>query len=543
MNRKKRVGIAAGLVVIGVLAIGWMGLSFVRSAKAQAEKQKITGLKVERGDLVVRVVETGTVDAVTSVEVKSRVDGQVAQLLVKEGDEVTSGQLVAVIDPRETQLRVAESRAQLRGAQSAVRRAGVELAQRRITAKTNFERARLRLAQLERESANQPTLTGSSIDSAEAAYRQAMQTREKLIRVSHPNEKVSVETTYADTKSALENAQREARRRKELLAKGYVSERESQDADVNLAAAQARFSSAEARLRQLKAQQEIEREEAEQGIKRAQADLARARAGRIDDFKMRQELARSRQDLKDAEAALRDPELLAASQAQSQASVDQIIASLSDAERRLGETEIRAPRKGVIARRLVQQGEMVTAVGGFNSGTPIVKLEDRSAMLIKLSINEIDVAKLKLGMRAEVAVDALPGKTYSGEVTKIAPTSNVAAANSGGSTPVVKYDVEITLKNPTPDLKSGLSARCTVKVTELKNVVKIPIEYMGRDGAERFVMVKSAGADPKRVTITTGIETGAFVEVKSGIKVGDSIVLPKFVGPKRAGAFDGPGGN
>src|SRR5688500_8305406 len=104
------------LVVTVVLVVA---VALVLRAGGRPDEKKESLATVTRGELIVKVVETGTIDAVKSVEVKSRASGRLARLLVDEGDFVEKGQLIGVIDPRETQLRVEQDAAQLRGARSA----------------------------------------------------------------------------------------------------------------------------------------------------------------------------------------------------------------------------------------------------------------------------------------------------------------------------------------------------------------------------------------------------------------------------------------
>lgn len=178
-------------------------------------------------------------------------------------------------------------------------------------------------------------------------------------------------------------------------------------------------------------------------------------------------------------------------------------------------------------------------------------------MLIKLDINEIDVAKLKIGMDAEVSVDALPGQKFIGKIAKIAPASKStgAAAGNTGSDPVVKYEVEVRLEQADPKLKSGMSAKCTMTSQKAANVLKIPLEYLGRDGDSYYIALADEGADAKagdpagpelktnRVKVTIGLQDSNSVEIKTGTTAGTKIFKPKFTGPKRKGAQFGPDDN
>jgi len=330
------------------------------------------------------------------------------------------------------------------------------------------------------------------------------------------------------------------------LAKGYVPKRDVETAQMDLNSAKTRLNTAEQKLARLPAEQQLEVRQAEERIKDTKAALDRSIANRIQDDSKRDEYIRALNDLRDAQTSLRDVEALRAGKNQQLASVEQIQTQLSDALRQLGETEIRAPVSGIVSKRLVQEGELVSSLGSFSSGTPVVRIDDRSAMLIKLQINEIDVAKLKTGLATKVDVDAFPGKTFEGKVSKISPANTTASANNASTSgdPVVKYDVEVRMENAPDILKTGMSARCTMIVSELKNVLKLPAEFVGRDKDVRFVMVLPAGAkagDPKvqptRVVVKVGESVGAFTQVIEGVKEGDRVAKPAYNGPKRKGAM------
>ena len=153
---------------------------------------------------------------------------------------------------------------------------------------------------------------------------------------------------------------------------------------------------------------------------------------------------------------------------------------LGDAQRQLGETEIRAPVAGIVTKRYVQLGELVASLSSFSAGSPIFKIEDRSTMKVRLNINEIDVAKLTLAMDATVTVDAFTDRKFNGKVSKIAPASEMAAQGAAND-PVVKYIVEVTLDSSSPDLKSGMSAQCTMLVLNRPNVLRVQRDYVVKD--------------------------------------------------------------
>lgn len=554
--------VALILIVLVLLMGGCVAVTMMGGMQAAREKQaseaKANETKVERGDVDVTVIETGSLETESSVEVRSRVGGRIAKMMVDEGDHVKRGDLIAVIDPQETELQVKQNRAQVRGANANITRINVEIAQRRITARTNLERARLRVQQLNTELKAQPTISNATVRAAETAVATARKGHELLTQVTQPNAKTQVETAKLDAANNRDKAETELNRQRALYDKGYVSHREVEQAELTMQLAETKLRQATEALQRLDAEQKIERDQSQDRIRQAQADLDRAKANSIVDTTKKQQYQQAVQDLRDAETGLRDIDALIAQRAGSQATVEQLSSALQDAERQLSETQVRAPIDGVVTLRDIEVGELVSPQSGFSQGTTIVKIEDRSAMLVKLQINEIDVAKLKEGMAADITVDALPKQKFGGTVSKIAPAM-IQSGTGGALTndPVVKYEVEVRLNNVVEAIKSGMSAKCEMKVVDRSNVLRLPLEFVGEDSEGSYVMVKDATVKPKmdpktgkmksvggkRTEITTGVQNTSFVEVLSGIKEGETIVRPEYKGPPRQGMMQFGGGS
>lgn len=535
---KKPVLVIAA-VLVGVCGIGAVGLMRARGGNAGKTDNKDVH-KVAVGTITESVVDTGPIDAVQSVEVKSQVSGRLAKLLVEEGDVVKKGDLIAIIDPQETRNKVQSDEAQMRGALSSVRRTGIEITQRRVTAQAALDRARLRVQQLQQELNIQPNLTKLAIQQAEASYKSSLQKRDQLVKVTQPNERASVSTALGDARASLGNAENNLARKKVQYEKGFISLREYEDAKLELQLAESKLNVAQQRQDRLRENEALELAQANEAIRQSRAELDRSTANKIQDTTKRQEYLTAVASVRDAEAGLRDAEALIESRNQAQATVDQISNSLSESRRLLGETEIRAPIDGVVSKKLIQEGELVTSIGSFSNGSPIVRIEDRTTMIVKLDINEIDVAKLEISSAATITVDALPGQTFTGIVSKIAPSSTANANAQAGTDQVVRYQVEIRFNESNDTLKSGMNAKCTVQIKELKGVITIPAEYLGSDDKGTFVQLKPAkeGEESKRADVVVGAKSGATVEIKSGIKAGQEIVKPAFNGPARRGAFN-----
>jgi HlyD family secretion protein len=529
--------VLVSIVVVGIIVLCGFGSYIVKAMKnAKAGAADSNSATVTRGDVTNSIVETGTIDSVKTVEVKSRVSGRLAKLYVDEGDRVTQGQLIAVIDPLETKLLVEQNRAQLAGAVSSVQKQALEIQQRRITAQADYEQAKQRLIQLQAENQVQPTLTRSSIAQAQAALDSAIQDRDRLKNSNQPNQRVSAEASQRQAQANYDLAVNELKRQQGLLDKGFTATKVVENAQQQVDVTKAQLDLANDSLARLASQQQSELAKANEQVRESQAALISAKANSIQDVTKRQSYLSAQQDLAKAKAALEDIGIMQKGKATSQASVDQLNSVVNDAERQLGETQIKAPITGIVSKRLMQEGELVASLSSFSSGSPIVDIEDRTQMRVKLDVNEIDVAKMTINMPATVTVDALPTLKIHGSVRKISPSSD---AQSAGET-VVKYQVEIYLDNAPSTLRTGMSAKCSMDAQKRTNALQLPIEFVGKDGDQHFVMVAPANpkdpkAKPTKVNVQTGIETGSTIEILSGVTEGTKVTRPDFNGPVRKG--------
>lgn len=535
----KKIFPILGVAIILMCGFGSCAAVKVLAAAKSALAAKTDNLAtVTKGDVIDTVVETGTIDAVKTVEVKSRVSGRLAKLYVDAGDLVTQGQLIAEIDPLETKLLLEQNQAQLSGAISSVQKQRLEIEQRKVTAQADYEQAKQKLIQIEAQNGAQPTLTKAAIEQAQTALNSAIQDRDRLQNSVQPNERVSAKATQREAQANYDVAISELNRQQELLTKGYTPAKSVEDAKQQVDVTKAQLDVANDALARIDSQLKLELAKANEQIKQAQAALNSAKANSIQDVNKRQDYYSAQQDVAKAKAALEDIAIMEKGKDTSQATVDQMSSVVSDAQRQMKETQIRAPITGVVSKRLMQEGELVASLSSFSSGSPIVDIEDRRQMRVTLDVNEIDVAKMAINMPADVTVDALPAHPMHGVVKKISPSSETATA--GASDPVVKYQVEIYITDAPKELRSGMSAKCSMEVVKHPNVLQLPLEFVAKDGNQHYVEIPPANskdpkAQPLRQNVVTGAETGTNIEIVSGLAAGDKVQRPAFNGPARKG--------
>lgn len=181
----------------------------------------------------------------------------------------------------------------------------------------------------------------------------------------------------------------------------------------------------------------------------------------------------------------------------------------------IDEKKIYAPIDGVVGRKNIDAGELVTV------GTAVLTLFQSADLEISANIPESDIVKIKLGQNADLTLDALPaGEKLKAQVFEIEPASTVIQD-------VVYYKIKLKLDHQDERLKNGMSTDIDIRTEEKENVLVVPARAIKTEGTEKFVeILKDAKNNiTERKKITTGLEGDeGLVEVKSGLSGGEEVV-------------------
>jgi len=535
--QKRVLGCAIALAsVILCAGAGWV-IAGTRVEANPTDTERV--FTVERGDITVEVSESGAVEPVRVVEIKSRVPGRIESLFVDEGALVEQGQLLARIDPREIKQQVEQGSAQVESAQANAERARIALEIQAQQARLQLQQAQIRYEQAQREAETQPTLTQAAIKNAENALKTAQENLRLLREVKHPQERVEVANAVRDAETRLQDARRNLERLQNLLEKGYVSRQQVDAAQTQLVIAESQLRNVQQRQQQLAQQQAIELENAQAQVESAQAELERARASAVQDELKRKALEAARSDLENARLRLREIEMRQMELKQARASEKQAVSQFQNLMIQFSETDVRAPIRGVVTRRYREVGELVmSGTTGFGEGTPILQVADLSQMRVKLNLNELDVAKVRVGMPVEITVDALPDRKFRGTVRKIAPAAQTSGQNT--TLGVVKFAVEVYLSQTDNALRPGMTARCRIITAQKANALRLPLEAIGKEGDKAYVLrIVPNQTDPdgkpktEKVFVKVGLRSASHAEILEGLREGDRVQKPPFAGPQR----------
>lgn len=414
MSRRKKLLIAGALILV----VGGSGVGLTLASKGAKTAGQDT-VAVAKGPLKVVVAETGTIEPLTKVEIKSRVAGQVAELLVDVGDRVKKGQLLIQLD-----------------------RTDMERDRARAEADRDIAKARLMML----EAGARP----EEIQEAEAQLEQAA--------------------------SAFQRAEIEYQRSQAALTTQTITRRDAEVARSDFETTRAQLSAAKARLARLRAGARPEE------IREARAQLAKAEV------------------------------------------------ALKAAEDQLSYASIRSPMAGTVIRRGIEVGEMVSpGVSATAQGTSMLTVADLDRLILKSSLNQIDIGKVKKDLEVEVRVDSAPGRVFLGRIYKVAPAAQVS---QNAQESLQTFPVETILQAESADLaellKPGMTADLDIQVTTKPDALFLPVEAVVRgkgDEATVTLPAKDKDGKPETRTIKLGLSNDHQIEVKEGLVEGEAVLI------------------
>ena len=200
--------------------------------------------------------------------------------------------------------------------------------------------------------------------------------------------------------------------------------------------------------------------------------------------------------------------------------------SLMDAKDNLSDYYIRSPFDGVIAVMNAKKGDSVSA----NTAIATLITKQRIA---EISLNEIDVAKIKTGQKVNLTFDAVPDLNITGEVTEI---DTVGTVEQG----VVTYNVKTSFDTEDERVKPGMSVSAAIITDSKQDVIMVPNGAVKTRGRIHYVEMfdveipKSTGQAsqagfasptlPREQAVEIGLANDSFTEIISGLKEGDQVV-------------------
>ncbi|MHB8911255.1 MAG: efflux RND transporter periplasmic adaptor subunit [Lysobacter sp.] len=174
----------------------------------------------------------------------------------------------------------------------------------------------------------------------------------------------------------------------------------------------------------------------------------------------------------------------------------------------LSYANVKAPISGVIAQRSIKAGNFVQI------NTPIFRIVDTSRLEAVLNVPERELATLKPGLPVQLQVDAMPGKTFTGTVDRIAP---VVDSGSGTFRVISTFDGGGVLQ-------PGMFGRLQIDYDNRADALVVPrVALLDDEGDPAVFLVRDNKVT--RVPVKLGYLDGGWAEIRAGVKLGDQVVI------------------
>ena len=207
--------------------------------------------------------------------------------------------------------------------------------------------------------------------------------------------------------------------------------------------------------------------------------------------------------------------------AAAQASISVADASLQSANVSLEYTLIRAPFDAVVLTKNADIGDIVTPIGAAaEAKAAVVNIADMDSLQVEVDVSESNLAQVKVGQPCEIQLDAIADSRFNGVVHMIVPTADRTKATVMVKVRFIEKDNRIL---PEMSAKVAFLSRAVSDEEKALRTVINPAAIITKGSNKAVFLVKDNLAE--QVIITTGQQLGDMVEVLSGVKTGDRVVL------------------
>jgi HlyD family secretion protein len=336
--------------------------------------------------------------------VAAKVGGRIREISVREGDKVTAGQVIAVLDDAQVRAREEDARFAVSQAQAQVLRAQRQIA----VLEAELERSRLG--------------TGQARTDSDGRVAQAMA------------QEAAAEAELAREEALWRQARADADRLSKLAEMGVLSVREAEEARSNAAAHEAAVRAARKQV-----------DAAKGSVEAARATLTNPAINEAGTLAIIRQLDQARADIVAAEAE-----------------ANRAHARLKEAEANRADLRVVAPFDGTVITRAAEPGEVVTA------GTPIVTIVDLSTVYLRGFVPEGEIGRVRIGQEARVYLDSAPDTPIAAVVDRVDPEASFTPENTYFRDDRVKQVVGVKLRILSSEgfAKPGMPAEGEIVVGE-----------------------------------------------------------------------------
>lgn len=529
-NKNKRwFWVIGGL--IAVVVVGALIVTGNQARQAQASTQTGDIVEVIVGDLSAEASASGQVLPRREAQLTMGISGKVEQVFVSAGDSVQEGEVLLQLETAALERSVASAEQNL-----IIQQANLDSLLAGPTAEdVAASQASVASAQVQLDdllngpSEDEIASAEANVDAAEAnvwaASAQVGQTNTGASEseIAAARQQVAVnEQQYQQALNAHEQTLQcfDGPGGEEVCPLLGAPE---EQARANLQVAEANLATAQAQLDGLLAgpnQDAVSGAQANVSAAVAQQNNAQSQLDLLLEGSSQSQIAQAQASLAQAEA---NHAALLAGAAEEQiaiaeAQVVQAEISLAEAQENLANATLAAPFDGVITAVNVAEGELASGV--------VIEMVDTNSLEVVLNVDEIDIGDLAVGQAAVVTLESWPETEIESEIVYIAPYSN-----SSPESPVVTYEVRLTLQETELPIRVGMTANASLITAQRENVLLVPNSAINADRASGTYSVNLVTADSSgsqtitEVPVTIGLRDGRYTQITGGLQAGDEVAV------------------
>lgn len=501
-----------------VLTIVVLLLASMKTAGSAGMSKNISTFTVRRDDLTVTVTESGSIKARNAIDLKSEVEGQTTIIsIVPEGtyitqEDVDNGKVLVELDSSTLEEQLSQREIDFASAEASYAEAkeAYDIQLKQNESDVTAAQLRVKFALMDFQKYLGETVAKKVIEHTNHASNPNIDIV-SLLEDTNPlggtaSQKLKeLEDNIILAESKFEQVSNTLAWTKKLYEKEYVAETKLREHQLDVQSGKIRKESAEIALKLFKLYDfSKETEKLLSDYEEAGRELDRT-------------YARTRSRLAQADAKFKS----AKSRFQLRKN------RLKKLKKQIDACIIKAPSPGLVVygssgdpyrrrRGPIEEGESV-----YQRQT-IISLPNTAEMIAKISVHESSVAKVRPGQSAKIIIEPFPDETFHGKVLKVAPLPD--QQRSWLSPDLKVYATEVSIEGSHDSLKSEMSAKVTILVEQLFDVIIVPVQVVAnREGKKVCYVATSRG--PKQREVTTGAFNDTFVQIIDGLEVDEQVLL------------------
>ena len=523
------------IVAIAVVLIVALG-AFMFHGKDNGPKIQYTYATVTRGDVTQSVEETGIVNPLIQVDVKSKAGGIVEKLYVHVGSVVKKGDPIAEIDPSDTLSAYEQAAADLSSAEASEEQAKVaynlqlqQSAMAVTAAEENLKTAEIQMQRAKVQMVEQPALSNGNYESAVANYQAAEDDYNKLVNVTIPQTKRDENGSVAQTHAQYAADLAQLNRDKDLIKRGFISQSTLEKDQATAAASEQAYELAKQRDSTLNDEVKTTIQSQAATVARLKAAMNQAKAS-LQDTKVaettyeqaKEAVASARTALNQAISNEANNKIKADAVLAAKANIVRSQVAKNNAKIQLDSTHVVAPRSGVVTLRYLSEGTIIPpGTSVYSQGTSLVQISDISKLYVDCTVDEADVATIKVGQKVQITAEAYKDTPIMGVVERVDP----AAVTANNVTTVLAKVLILPHPNQPIKILPGMNCSCEFIVMDVPNVIEVPSQAIQSDSNGNYVLVEGKDKQhPVKRYVEVGAQGDDSVEIKKGLKVGEKVV-------------------